>query len=162
MRRQNWIAIGVATMVMFLSYLSYAASFVDDDGGTETFDIAPAAIGLALAPFVFVLLAFVSKNPKAPGHILRAMLLFIAISLPIGLIDPLVGAAAGFGAGGAVCLRRPPVERAMRWRAGAVVFTAIYCLVLLLVAGPAGVLSGGVLPLVMLGFADEYAIWSSR
>jgi hypothetical protein len=162
MRRQNWIAIAVATVVMFVSYLSYAAAFVDEEGGTETFDIAPAAIGLALAPFVFVLLAFVSKNPKAPGHILWAMLLLIAISLPIGLIDPLVGAAAGFGAGGAMCLRRPPVERAMRWRTGAVVFTTIYCLVLLLVAGPAGVMSGGVLPLVMLGFADEYAIWSSR
>jgi hypothetical protein len=160
-RRQNWIAITVATVVMMVSYFSYAAAFVDDDGRDEAFDVAPAAIGLALAPFVFVALAFLSKNPKAPGQVLRAMALLLVIALPVGLIDPLVGAAAGFGAGGAICLQRPPVDRVMRWRAGAVVFTAAYCLVLLLVAGPAGVMSGGVLPLVMLGFADEYATWSA-
>lgn len=162
MRRQNWIAITLATVVMMVSYFSYAAAFVDDDGPDRTFDVAPAAIGLAMAPFVFVVLAFLSKNPQAPRQVPRAMALLLVISLPVGLIDPLVGAAAGFGAGGALCLRRPPVERVMRWRAGAVVFTAVYCLVLLLVAGPAGVMSGGVLPLAMLGFADEYATSSSR
>lgn len=162
LRRQNWIAIAAATVVMAFSYFSYAAAFVGEDGGTETFDVVPAALGLAVAPFVFVVLAFVSRNPRAPGRIVRAMLLLLAIALPVGLLDPLVGAVAGFGAGGAVCLTPPPVERVARWRAGAVVFTTLYCLVLLLSAGPAGVMSGAVLPLVMLGFADEYATWSTR
>lgn len=157
-RRQNWFAIGFATPVMMLSYFSYAAAFVEDESGKRTFDEPFAALGLAVAPFVFVVLGFVSRNPRAPQHIVRAMLLLLAVALPVGLIDPLTGAAAGFAAGGAAALRRPGVPRAMRWRLGAVAFTALYCLTLLVIAGPAGVFSGGVIPLMMIGFADEYAV----
>lgn len=160
-RRRNWAAIAAATPVMMFSYFSYGAAFVDSTTGEETFDIGFAAVGLTVAPFVFVVLAFGSRNPAAPRHVLAAMGLLLAIGLPVGLIDPLLGAATGFAAGGAATLNRPRVERVLRWRIAAVAFTAVYLLVLLVVAGPAGVFSGGVLPLVMIGFADEYAAWSA-
>ena len=35
----------------------------------------------------------------------------------------------------------------------------VYVPLLLLVITPAGVFTGGLLPLIMLGFADEYGAW---
>jgi hypothetical protein len=83
------------------------------------------------------------------------------VALSFGLIDPLVGAAAAYCLGGALSLNRPEVERVMRWRLGAVLFTTLYILVLLVVVPPAGVFAGGIVPLMMIGFADEYAAWSA-
>jgi len=37
----------------------------------------------------------------------------------------------------------------------------LYMSILLIVVPPAGVFTGGVLPLMMIGFADEYAAWSA-
>jgi hypothetical protein len=160
-RRRNWIAIAVASMLMMASYFTYAAAFVDEGGDTDAVDGSLAFIGLAIAPFVFVVLGFVSRNVQAPKRILQAMGLLIAVGLAIGLIDPLLGAATGFCVGGALVLNRPDVERVMIWRMAAVLFTALYMLMLLLIAPPAGVFTGGLLPLMMIGFADEYAAWSA-
>jgi hypothetical protein len=160
-RRQNWIAITLATIVMMVSYFSYAAAFVDDTSGERTVEPAPAVVGLAIAPFVFIVLGFVSRNARAPKRVLGAMGLLVAVGLAVGLLDPLVGAATGFCLGGAIVLNRPDVERLMFWRYGAVVFTSFYMLVLLVVAVPAAVFTGAILPLMMIGFADEYAAWSA-
>jgi hypothetical protein len=46
-----------------------------------------------------------------------------------------------------------------KWRLWSVAFIVAYVLFLLAVATPAGVFSGGLLPLLMLGFADEYSAW---
>jgi hypothetical protein len=160
-RRRNWIAIAIATLLMMVSYFTYAAAFVDEGGDTDAVDGSLAFIGLAIAPFVFVALGFISRNVNAPKRVLQAMGLLIAVGLAIGLIDPLLGAATGFCVGGALVLNRPDVERLMIWRMSAVMFTALYMLVLLLLAPPAGVFTGGLLPLMMIGFADEYAAWSA-
>lgn len=161
-RRQNWIAIAAATPVMMFSYFSYAAAFVDD-GGSDTDGIEPAlaAIGLAIAPFVFVVLAFVSKNADAGRRVLHAMGLLLVVGLSIGLIDPVLGATTGFASGGAIALTRPRVERVITWRVAAVIFTGAYCLVLLIVASAGGVFAGGVVPLLMIGAADEYATFTT-
>ena len=45
------------------------------------------------------------------------------------------------------------------WRFAAAGFTVVYTLLLLVAVTPAGVFTGGLLPLLMLGFADEYAMW---
>jgi hypothetical protein len=161
LRRRNWIAIVAATPLMMFSYFTYAAAFVDDEGGRSSVQLELAFVGLAVAPFVFIVLGFVSRNPAAPKRVLAAMGLLLLVGLTLGLLDPLVGAATGFGLGGALVLNRPGISRVMFWRIGAVVFTAIYMSFLLVVAVPAGVFTGAILPLMMIGFADEYAAWSA-
>ncbi len=161
MRRRNWIAIALATPLMAFSYFSYGAAFIDGEGDRSGFQLELAAIGLAIAPFVFITLGFVSRNPTAPKRVLQAMGLLLLTGLSIGLLDPLLGAATGFCLGGALVLNRPDVARLMSWRLGAVAFTALYMVVLLVVAAPAGIFTGAVLPLMMIGFADEYAAWSA-
>lgn len=160
-RRRNWIAIAWATPLMMFSYFSYGAAFVDSEGDRSGFQLELAAIGLAIAPFVFIVLGFVSRNPTAPKRVLQAMGLLLLVGLSIGLLDPLLGAAVGFCLGGALVLNRPDVARLMSWRFGAVAFTTMYMLVLLVVAAPAGIFAGAVIPLMMIGFADEYAAWSA-
>jgi hypothetical protein len=160
-RSRNWIAIAVATVLMMFSYFTYAAAFIEDDGGDDGLEPALLFIGLAIAPFVFIAVAFISQNALAPKRVLQAMGLFLVVALSFGLIDPLVGAAAAYCLGGALSLNRPEVERVMRWRLGAVLFTTLYILVLLVVVPPAGVFAGGIVPLMMIGFADEYAAWSA-
>ncbi|MGF1599611.1 MAG: hypothetical protein ACFCVK_22310 [Acidimicrobiales bacterium] len=144
---------------MTLSYFLYAAGFVgpDDDPGRISGSLI--GVGVALAPLVFVVLAFVSRRPDAPGRVLRAMGLLVSIGLVVGLVAPVLGATAGFAVGGALTLNRPPGEGVGRYRAAAVATTVVYTLVLLVVATPAGVFTGGLLPLIMLGLADEYALW---
>ena len=147
--------------MMMVSYFAYAASFVDEEGERSPIQLDLAAIGLAIAPFVFITLGFVSRNPQAPRRVLQSMGLLLLVGLSLGLLDPLLGAAVGFAVGGALTLNRPDVERTMPWRLGAVGFLLAYMLVLLVVALPAGVFTGAVMPLVMIGFADEYAAWSA-
>ncbi len=147
---------------MMFSYFTYAAAFVGDDGGNDSIEPALLFIGLGIAPFVFIVLAFVSQNPLAPKRVLQAMGLLLVVGLAGGLIDPLVGASAGFCVGGALTLNRPDVERVAQWRLAAVFFTAVYVFVLLLIVPPAGVFAGGIVPLMMIGFADEYAAWSAQ
>jgi hypothetical protein len=147
---------------MMVSLLSYAAAFAGDEATGDEVEPALIAVGLALAPFVFIIVGFVSQNARAPKQILMAMLLLLVIGLGIGFVDPLLGAATGFAAGGAVTLRRPPVERVMTWRVGAVIFTCLYLLVLFVIVPPAAVLTAVVIPLVLIGFADEYATWADH
>lgn len=158
--RSNWVAIVLATLLMWPSYFSYGAAFVDD-GDSSSFDVQFAAVGLTIAPFVFIVLAFVSRNPNAPKQVLRAMGVLLLIGLPVGLLDPLLGAATGFSAGGAFTLNRPPVGDITRWRIYAVVFCLIYCLVLRVVVPPAGVFAGATVPFLLIGFADEFAVRAS-
>jgi hypothetical protein len=40
------------------------------------------------------------------------------------------------------------------------VFTVVYTLALLVAATPAGVFTGGLLPLLMVGISDEFVIWA--
>ncbi len=49
----------------------------------------------------------------------------------------------------------------MFWRFGTVAFTSLYMLVLLVVPRRRRVFTGAMLPLMMIGFADEYAAWSA-
>lgn len=158
-RRRNWIAIVVATVLMMFSTLGYAAAFVDEEGNSDSFDIGLAFIGLAFAPFVFIALGFISHNALTPKRVLQSMGLLLVVGLALGLIAPMLGAAVGFGVGGALTLNQPTVKNVLRWRFAAVGFTGVYVLVLLIVASPAGVFTAAVLPLMMIGFADEYAAW---
>lgn len=88
--------------------------------------------------------------------------LFLIIGLPLGLVSPLFGAAAGFGVGFALTLNPLSLDKLMRNRLLAVAFASVYMLVLLLVADPAaGVMTGALLPPLLVGLADEYTSWAA-
>lgn len=142
------------------SYFPFAAAFIDP-GNEEGVVVDPGLVGIALvvAPFVFVVVGLVSRNTRAPLRVLLAMGLLIVLGLAVGLISPVLGASAGFGVGVAICLRLPDIPDQMRRRLVAVALALIYTMILLFVAPPAGVLTGALVPTLLVGFADEYGAW---
>jgi len=142
------------------SYFSYAAAFVPSEGETgPVIDPGLVAVSLSLAPLVFIVVGVVSRNPRTPKMVVSSMGLLLGLGLSLGLISPVLGAAAGFGVGIALTLRLPEFPDQMRRRMVGVGLAIAYMLLLLLVATPAGVLTGAVLPALMVGFADEYGAW---
>ena len=160
LKRRNWLAIALATVVMVFSYFPYASSFTTVPGGGVSINPALVGIGLVVAPFVFVALAFISRNPKAPRRVLESMVLLIGLGFTLGLVAPVLGATAAFAGGATLCLNRPDVDDVYKWRVGASFLTVVYTFVLLVTVTPAGVFAGGLLPLLMVGFADEYSTWA--
>lgn len=141
---------------MMFSYFFYAAATATPG----VIDVGLVAIALALAPFVFLIVAFVSRNPFAPKRVLWAMGLLLALGLTFGLISPILGAAVGFGVGFVLTLNPLPLDKLIRNRLLAVAFASVYMLVLLLIADPAaGVMTGALLPPLLVGLADEYTSW---
>ena len=122
-------------------------------------DASLVAIALAVAPLVFVAVGFVSRNPRTPKGVLYSMALLLVIGLGVGLISPVLGAAAGFGVGIALTLNLPDIPGQLRRRMVGVGFAIAYMLLMLFVLPPAGVLAGAVVPGLMVGFADEYGAW---
>lgn len=129
------------------------------EDGRPAIDGGLAGVALAIAPLVFVVVAFVSANPEAPKQVLRAMGLLLVLGLAVGTLAPVLGAAAGFATGTAITLRRPDIPGVLGVRLWAVGFALAYTLLLLAIATPAGVMTGAILPMVMVGMADEYARW---
>lgn len=144
---------------MVFSYFPFAAAFTAPPGEDVVVDGGLVAIGLAVAPFVFVVVALSSRNPATGRHVLIAMGLFLGVGLSVGLLAPPLGVATGFGVGGAVALRRWGGPEVLRWRLSFAAVGMVYTLVLLVLVTPAGVFAGGLLPLLLLGFADEFAAW---
>ncbi|MFP3914045.1 MAG: hypothetical protein ACLFWM_04155 [Actinomycetota bacterium] len=155
MRRRNWLALAVGTVVITFSYFTYAAATAIPG----QIDVALTGVALAIAPFAFVAVGFISRNPRAPRRVLRAMGLLLLLGLAGGLLSPILGAAAGFGVGTALTLNEPDHSDVLRNRLVAVGFVAAYMLLLLVVATPAGVMTGALLPPIIIGFADEFTAW---
>lgn len=153
------MALGVGVIAEMFSYFPYAAAFVPGEAGPRVEPLL-VLVALAVAPFVLILVGLVSRNPVFPKYVLRSMGLLLLLGLAFGLISPALGATAGFGVGFALTLRRPDLPDLMRNRLLAVGFSVAYTLVLLIVATPAGVLTGAILPALMVGFADEYTAWA--
>ena len=81
-RWRNWLALALGMIVGLFSYFSYAAAFVEPEGGGETIvDGGLVAISLAIAPFVFVVIAVVSRNARGGKMVLLSMGLLIALGL---------------------------------------------------------------------------------
>lgn len=155
------MAIALGTIVLLFSYFAFASAFVTPPGESTRVDAGLLAISLALTPFVFVVFAFVSRHRRAPTQVLRAMALFVTIGLPVGLVTPALGAAAGFGAGAVVALAPPELYGVTKRRILAVTSAVLYTLALLVVSTPAGVFTGAILPVMAVGFADEYTAWKA-
>src|SRR5262245_1281888 len=123
--QRKWQAITVATLVLFPGYLALLAGLVsaatdsgkDQPGAPQT--AVALVVGLALIPFVFIVLAFMSQHPNAPAAAAKAMGLSLLIGIPVSALagDAVTGIVAGVGAGGIVALRSEPVHN---WKARAI------------------------------------------
>lgn len=155
--RIKWRAITLATLVTapaFWSVLAGVVAVSSDDPQAP----APGpliAFGLALVPFVFVVLAFLSEHPRAPGAVVRAMALSLLVGIPISAIAPdaVTGFVAGIGAGGIAALRADPVHS---WRARAAAVSGVTLFVFLLVmVSDVALLLAPALPFTSIGVADH-------
>ncbi len=160
--QRKWRAITLATLVLapaVWSLLVGLVSIASDDGGGPN-AAAAIALGLALVPFVFVVLAFASEHPRAPGAVVKAMALFLLVGIPVSALaaDAVTGVVAGAGAGGIVSLRAD-LTHDWRLRAGAVAVAALYCFVLARVAGAVVLIAAPIFPFTGIGLADHLAEW---
>lgn len=158
--QRKWRAITLSTLLLVPAFWSLLAGLVsvasDDDGGPPP---APAiALGLSLVPFVFIVLAFTSQHPRAPGAVLKAMGLTLLVGIPVSAIaaDAVSGIVAGIGAGGIVALRADAAH-SRRSRIWAIAFATAYTFALVRVAGVIVLLSAPIFPFTAIGVADHLA-----
>ncbi|MEA2023878.1 MAG: hypothetical protein U9N79_06250 [Actinomycetota bacterium] len=155
--RRRWVAVGLATALELVSYWSLLRAYVAGREGLGPEVVGPSFFfGMIMVPFVFVALAFVSRHPNAPMAVLKGMGLFLLVGLPVGLLIPVLGLVAGFGVGGVVTYRMDETHR-YGSRLIAVGAISVYTLVLMIIATPIGVFTGGFLPFVAIVFADRYS-----
>lgn len=158
---RKWRTIILTTVALVPSFWAILAGLIAAAEGSTGGPQPGAAIafGLALLPFVFVLAAFLSQHPRAPGAALRAMGMSLLVGIPASAIagDAVTGLVAGVGAGGAVAFRRDGVEN-LRARAIAVAFASVYVFVLVRTAGAITVVSAPAFPFTAIGVADLLSI----
>ena len=159
--QQKWKAITIGTLVLlpaFWATLIGLVSVASDDGDGVANPAAFIAFGLALIPFAFLALAFVSGHPTAPMATVKAMLLFLAIGIPVSAMagDAVTGLVAGAGAGGIAALRAGEVGT-WKTRALGVLFACAYTFVLARAAGAIVLLSVPAFPFTSIGLADHFA-----
>ncbi len=155
--RLKWRAIALATLVLVPAYWSLLGGIVSAalDGRGPT--AGPMlAFGLALIPFAFVVLAFLSQHPRASSAALKAMGMALLVGIPVSAmtVDAVTGLVAGAGAGGLVALRSD-LDHRWKARALAVVAVSAYEFVLVRTAGAAALLLAPILPFTALGVADH-------
>ncbi len=150
----------MATLVLVPSYWSVLAGLVSV--ASDSPNAPPAgpfiAFGLALIPFIFIVLAFLSEHPRAPGAAVKGMGLALVIGIPVSAIaaDAVTGLVAAVGAGGIAALR---ADRDDAWKARAigVLAVSVYVYLMIRVAGDVTLLLAPTLPFTCLGVADHLA-----
>lgn len=156
--RRKWRAILLASLVLapaFWAILAGLVAIASDRG-----DAPPSgpyiAFGLALVPFVFIVLAFLSEHPRAPGAVVRAMALTLAVGIPVSALaaDAVTGLVAGVGAGGVAALRADQ-GHSVRSRAIAVLVASLYAYITIRTAGDLILLVAPALPFSSIGVADH-------
>lgn len=157
--RRKWQAITLATLVLVPAFWAILAGVVATTPGTKGSGPNPAAaiaFGLALIPFAFTVLAFVSEHPRAPGAVVKAMSLAVLVGVPISALagDAVSGMVAGVGAGAVSALRADDVHS---WRARviAVAFATVYTFVLIRMVGALALLFAPIFPITGIGIADH-------
>jgi len=160
--QQKWKAITIGTIVLlpaFWGTLIGLVSVASDDANSGVANPAAfIAFGLALVPFAFLALAFVSGHPSAPMATVKAMCLFLLIGIPVSAIaaDAVTGLVAAAGAGGIVALRASEVGT-WKTRALGVAFACVYTFVLARMAGAIILISVPAFPFTSIGLADHFA-----
>ena len=154
---RKWMAIGVTTAIIAVSTWALVLGAVAAE--SEHLDAPgaglPTAIGLGLAPFAFMALAFLSQHREAPVAVLKAMGVAIAIAFFVSALgrDIVSGLIAGYGAGGVVALR---AEELHNWKARALAgaIGSVYVRVLMFVVPPLGIALAPFVPLTSTAIAD--------
>ncbi len=154
--KRTWWAIGVGTAIQIVSFgalLFGAIASINDDSvaGGPAF-----ALGFILAPAVFASVAFISANERAPSATLKAMGLWLLVSLTLGVFNPVGGLCLGFGFAGAITLRKEEATTS-KHRYIAVLLNGAYVILLVVVIPDAGVFAGAVTPLLAVRSADIYS-----
>ena len=112
--------------------------------------------GLCLIPFVFIVLAMMSEQPRWPTSVLKAMGLTLLIGIPVSALaaDAVTGIVAGVGAGGIAALR---MDEGHSWkaRAIAVAVACAYTFVLVRVGSALVLLPAPIFPFTAIGIADH-------
>lgn len=161
--RRKWRAITVATVVAAPACWALLIGLVSSASGStadpRAANPAPAiAFGLALVPFVFVVLAFLSEHLAAPGAVVKAMGLCLLVGIPVSAFaaDGVTGLVAGIGAGGVVALRADEVHT-WKLRACGVLVASFYAFVLARTAGALVLVFAPAFPFTAIGIADHVA-----
>jgi hypothetical protein len=155
--QKRWRAITLATLVVAPAVWAIIAGIVAASSNDPD---APAggpliAFGLAVVPFAFLVLAFVSEHPRAPGAVLRAMALSLLVGIPIGAASPdaVTPLVAGLAAGGLAALRHDPMQS---WKPRVLAaFAATVFVYLLLRVSDLALVVAPALPFTCMGIADE-------
>ncbi|HEV8565330.1 MAG TPA: hypothetical protein VGR41_10475 [Actinomycetota bacterium] len=156
--RRKWRAILLATLALVPAQWALLAGLVSL--ASEDRNAPPPApfiaFGLALIPFVFLVLAFLSEHPRAAGAVVKAMALSLLVGIPISALaaDAVTGLVAAVGAGGVVALRSDQAY-GTRARALGVVVVTVYVFVLLRTVGDIALLLAPALPFTSIGVADH-------
>ena len=155
---RKWRAILLATLLLAPGYWSLMAGLVSIASDRAS---APAAgpliaFGLALVPFVFIALAFLSEHPRAPGAVVRAMGLCLLVGIPVSALaqDAVTGLVAGIGGGGIAALRAD-TDHTWKARALGVLAASVYVSLLVRVAPGAALVLCPALPFTSIGVADH-------
>ncbi|MCJ7779253.1 MAG: hypothetical protein MUQ27_00345 [Acidimicrobiia bacterium] len=153
--KRSWLAIGIGTIVLLVSYSSLLVAIVATQSDTPDAAGPVFALGFALVPVTFVAVAFLSGRRRAPIAVLKAMGVWLLVALPFGLFNPVFGLCMGFGFGGMLTLKELDNTR-WQSRLIAVLAGSTYAFAMLFVVPAIGLLSGGLLPFASLGLADYY------
>lgn len=159
--QRKWQTITVATLVLVPAYWAMLAGIVSaaesGDEGSPHAGLA-LAFGLMVIPFVFMVLAFMSGHPRAPGAVLKAMGLSILVGILVSAaaVDAVTGIVAGVGAGGVVALR-PDDPSGWKARSVGVLVAALYTFVLVRTVGALALFPAPIFPFTAIGLADHLA-----
>lgn len=158
--KRKWQAITLATLLLVPGYWALLAAMVSSATPGKAGPAAgPAlAFGLAVIPFVFIVLAFLSEHPRAAAAVAKALVMAVVIGVPVSALagDAVTGIVAGVGTGGMFALRIEP-EHSMRARAAGVAVAVVYTFVLVRMASGLALLPAPIFPLTAIGMADHFA-----
>ena len=157
--QRKWRAITLATLLFVPGYWAIVAALVSlgaEDGRAAPNAGPLIAFGLCLLPFVFIVLAFLSEHPRAPGAAAKAMGLALLVGIPVSALaaDAVTGLIAAVGAGGIAALRAD-TDHSVKARAVAVALATFYVFVLLRTVTDVALLMGPILPFTGIGVADH-------
>ena len=160
--RRMWRAILVATLLLVPAYWALLIGVVSVASTRAGGVASPGlwiAFGLMLVPFVFVVLAFASQHPRAPGAVAKAMGSTLAIGIPVSALatDAVTGFVAGIAVGAIVALRSD-VDRPWKARMLAALVATIWAFVTVRVVPEAAVLLAPILPFTSVGLADHLVL----
>lgn len=153
-RPVGW-ALFVGTLVQAISFGSIIFGVYASTSDSVEANGPYYALGFMLVPITCAVVAFMSRHPQAPIATLKGMGAWLVIGVPLVLLNPVIGLGSGFTAAGALTLRSD-VRAPGRNRAWAVVASALYLTVLLIVLPQSAVLAGAVSPLLVVRTADLF------